>query len=83
MSSNLYEGAPMPHMQRLLWSGIALHGGEVPRYPASHGCVRLPYSFAEKFFGMTTISHRVIITPDVQAPVRVRPPCIVHRDALG
>ena len=60
----------MPHMQRLLWSGIALHGGEVPRYPASHGCVRLPWDFAEKFFGMTALNHRVIIVPDVQAPVK-------------
>lgn len=68
-ASNLYEGAPMPHMQRLLWSGIALHGGEVPNHPASHGCVRLPWDFAEQYFGMTSLNHRIVITPEVQAPV--------------
>ena len=41
--SNLYNGAPMPWMQRLTWSGTALHAGVVPGYPASHGCIRLPY----------------------------------------
>ena len=40
--SNLYDDAYMPHMQRITWSGIALHGGALPGYPASHGCVRLP-----------------------------------------
>ncbi len=74
--SNLYEGAPMPHMQRLLWSGIALHGGVVPRYPASHGCVRLPYDFAESFYAMTKLNDRVIIAPDVRAPVSVSHPLL-------
>lgn len=68
-ASNLYEGAPMPHMQRLLWSGIALHGGEVPNHPASHGCVRLPWDFAGQYFEMTSLNHRIVITPEVQAPV--------------
>lgn len=72
--SNLYEGAPMPHMQRLLWSGIALHGGEVPRYAASHGCIRLPYGFAEKFYSLTKLNDRIIIAPDVQAPVPINHP---------
>ena len=48
--SNLYDDAYMPHMQRLTWSGIALHGGVVPGHPASHGCIRLPYEFAERLF---------------------------------
>lgn len=75
-ASNIYEGAPMPHMQRLLWTGIALHGGQVPRYAASHGCVRLPFDFAETFFGMTTLNHRVVITPDVQEPVAFSHPLL-------
>ncbi len=51
--SNLYDDASMPHMQRLTWSGIALHGGNLPGYPASHGCVRMPFDFAERLFDMT------------------------------
>src|SRR5262245_6002140 len=43
--SNLYDDAYMPHMERITWSGIALHGGVLPGYPASHGCVRMPYDF--------------------------------------
>ena len=46
--SNLYDDAYMPHMQRITWSGIALHGGPLPGYPASHGCIRMPYGFAER-----------------------------------
>ena len=49
-ASNIYSGAPMPWMQRLTWSGMALHGGVLPGYPASHGCVRLHPSFASKLF---------------------------------
>ncbi|MEI9899461.1 MAG: L,D-transpeptidase family protein [Hyphomicrobium sp.] len=48
--SNVYDDAAMPFMQRITWSGIALHAGALPGYPASHGCVRLPYSFAEQIF---------------------------------
>lgn len=66
--SNIYEGAPMPFMQRITWSGIAMHAGVVPGYRASHGCVRLPYSFAKTFFGRTDVGGRVIITNDEVAP---------------
>ncbi|MGQ0673874.1 MAG: L,D-transpeptidase family protein [Hyphomicrobium sp.] len=75
-TSNIYLGASMPHMQRLLWSGIAMHAGEVPRYAASHGCIRLPHDFAQSFFGMTALNTRVIIVPDVQAPVRISHPAL-------
>ena len=51
--SNLYNNAPMPYMQRLTWDGIALHGGALPGYPASHGCVRLPLEFARQLFAET------------------------------
>jgi hypothetical protein len=62
--SNLYDDASMPNMQRLTWSGIALHGGPLPGHAASHGCVRLPYDFAEKLFDKTPMGMRVIIAPD-------------------
>jgi hypothetical protein len=62
-ASNIYSGAPMPFMQRLTWSGIAMHLGVVPGHPASHGCVRLPSDFAFKLWGMTRIGERVVIAP--------------------
>ena len=66
--SNLYSGAPMPFMNRITWSGTALHAGVVPGYPASHGCIRLPFSFAPKLFGITTVGDNVIVTRDRPAP---------------
>lgn len=66
--SNLYSNAPMPFMQRLTWSGIALHEGKVPNHPASHGCVRLPNGFAKSLFQMTERGAHVIITDDPVAP---------------
>jgi lipoprotein-anchoring transpeptidase ErfK/SrfK len=59
--SNLYDDAFMPHMQRITWSGIALHGGPLPGYPASHGCIRMPYDFAERLFEKTRPGMRVMI----------------------
>jgi hypothetical protein len=59
----------MPNMQRITWNGIALHGGPLPGYAASHGCVRMPYDFAEKLFDKTRIGMRVIISPNDAAPV--------------
>jgi L,D-transpeptidase-like protein len=67
--SNMYDDAWMPHMQRITWNGIALHGGPLPGYAASHGCVRLPFGFAEKLYDKTRIGMRVIIAPDDPAPV--------------
>lgn len=67
--SNLYDDAPMPFMQRLTWSGIALHeSAHVPRYPASHGCVRMPRAFAKTLFGMTRRGFHVVITDREIAP---------------
>jgi hypothetical protein len=60
--SNLYSNAPMPYMQRITWSGVALHAGVVPGHPASHGCIRLPAGFAMRLWGMTKIGARVIVT---------------------
>lgn len=59
--SNLYDDAPMPFMQRLTWDGVALHAGSLPGYPASHGCVRLPYAFAERLFQTTARGMTVVI----------------------
>ena len=69
--SNLYGGAPMPHMQRLTWSGIALHGGYVPNYAASHGCIRLPYSFAKQLFSVTKRGAQVVIGREKAIPSEI------------
>lgn len=68
-TSNIYHGASMPFMQRLTWSGIALHAGVVPGYRASHGCIRMPYNFARSLFGMTRIGTRVVVTHEETRPV--------------
>ena len=60
--SSTYNDAPMPNMNRLTWSGIALHAGKLPGYPASHGCVRLPLEFSERLFGITHLGTPVIIS---------------------
>ena len=74
--SNLYDDAFMPHMQRLTWSGIALHGGMLPGHPASHGCIRLPYEFAGRLFDVTKVGMRVIIAPGDAAPVTIAQPVL-------
>lgn len=66
--SNLYDDAPMPFMQRLTWSGIAMHAGNLPGYPASHGCIRLPLAFAERLYGVTQLGLTVIITQSADVP---------------
>ncbi len=68
--SNLYSNAPMPFMQRLTWTGIALHAGANPGYPASHGCIRLPLAFAQRLFGITALGDAVTVAPyPLQSPV--------------
>ncbi|MDQ0320310.1 peptidoglycan hydrolase-like protein with peptidoglycan-binding domain [Pararhizobium capsulatum DSM 1112] len=70
--SNIYSDAPMPFMQRLTWSGIALHAsGQVPPYPASHGCVRMPDDFAKTLFGMTEHGMHVLISDKQVLPTPV------------
>ena len=59
--SSIYKGAAMPYMERLTWSGIALHGGQLPGYPDSHGCVRLPKEFSELLFGVTRVGTTVVV----------------------
>ncbi|MDX2204460.1 MAG: L,D-transpeptidase family protein [Hyphomicrobiaceae bacterium] len=73
--SNLYD-AEMPFMQRITWSGIALHAGVIPGYPASHGCVRLPYKVAEGLFDMTERGMRVVLVRQDMAPVEFSHPLL-------
>src|SRR3954469_11558893 len=75
--STMYDDAWMPHMQRITWNGVALHGGPLPGYAASHGCVRMPFGFAEKLFDKTRIGMRVIISPNDAAPVEFSHPALL------
>src|SRR3954449_7593862 len=83
--STMYDDAWMPNMQRITWNGIALHGGPLPGYAASHGCVRMPYDFAEGLFDKTQIGMRVIISPDDATPVAFSHPALLvpRRDAIA
>ena len=74
--SSLYDDAWMPHMLRITWNGIALHGGPLPGYAASHGCVRMPFGFAEKLFDKMQIGTRVIISPNDAEPVAFSHPAL-------
>jgi lipoprotein-anchoring transpeptidase ErfK/SrfK len=78
--SNIYSAAPMPYMQRITWEGVALHAGDLPGYPASHGCVRLTYDFALRLWQTTKIGTRVIISHDDVAPIEIsHPRLFVHQ----
>ena len=79
--SNMYDDAWMPHMQRITWNGIALHGGPLPGHAASHGCVRLPFGFAERLFEKTRIGMRVIIAPNDTTPVPFSHPALLVPNA--
>ena len=77
--SNIYSGAPMPYMQRITWSGIAIHAGVLPGYPASHGCIRMPMAFAIKMYGWTRMGARVVVTPGEITPASFSHPLLVTR----
>jgi lipoprotein-anchoring transpeptidase ErfK/SrfK len=66
--SNIYANAPMPFMQRLTWDGIALHAGNLPGYPASHGCIRLPKPFAKSLYGATQMDGEVVVLASLDRP---------------
>jgi lipoprotein-anchoring transpeptidase ErfK/SrfK len=75
--SNIYSGAPMPYMQRITWSGVAMHAGVLPGYPASHGCIRMPTSFAVKMWNWTKMGARVFVTPgEIMTPVAFSHPLL-------
>jgi hypothetical protein len=79
--STMYDDAWMPNMQRITWNGLALHGGPLPGYAASHGCIRMPFGFAEKLFDRTRIGMRVIISPNDAAPVDISHPALFTPNA--
>ncbi|BAR59249.1 hypothetical protein ACVIWV_005664 [Bradyrhizobium diazoefficiens] len=83
--STMYDDAWMPNMQRITWNGIALHGGPLPGYAASHGCVRMPFGFAEGLFDKTNIGMRVVISPNDAAPVDFTHPSLFvpKREAIA
>ncbi len=82
-TSSIYKGAKMPHMQRLTWSGVALHAGHLPGYPASAGCVRMPVDFAAKLYSVTTNGTTVIITDDKSAPRDTLRPGVLFSSKAG
>ncbi len=74
--SNIYSGAPMPFMQRITWSGIAMHAGHLPGYPASHGCIRMPETVASDLFGATKLGMLVVVSPSDVAAVPFSHPAL-------
>jgi lipoprotein-anchoring transpeptidase ErfK/SrfK len=74
--SNIYSGAPMPYMQRITWSGVAMHAGVLPGRPASHGCIRMPMAFAVKMWNWTRMGARVVITPGEITPASFSHPLL-------
>lgn len=77
--SSLYDSAPMPFMERLTWDGVALHGGSLPGYPASHGCIRLPHPFAKLLYSETRLGTVVVITDSPELPRFVPAPTLGTR----
>jgi hypothetical protein len=80
--SNIYSGAPMPYMQRITWSGIAMHAGVLPGYPASHGCIRMPMGFAVKMWNWTKMGARVVVTPGDMTPASFSHPLLVTQKVV-
>src|SRR6202050_1930002 len=72
--STIYDGAPMPYMERLTWGGVALHAGGLPGYPESHGCIHLPSEFAQRLFDISPSGMTVVIGTEATAPERVAHP---------
>jgi len=75
--STKYDNAPMPYMERLTWDGIALHGGALPGYPASHGCIRLPQAFAERLFAITQRGETVVVADARTVPAQIAHPALL------
>ena len=80
--SNIYSGAPMPYMQRITWSGVAMHAGVLPGYPASHGCIRMPMAFAVKMWNWTRMGARVVVTPGEITPSSFSHPLLVAQKVV-
>lgn len=75
--SNKYDDAPMPFMERLTWDGVAMHGGTLPGYPASHGCVRLPQHFAEQLYAVTERGETVVVASGKASPIEIVHPAVI------
>jgi lipoprotein-anchoring transpeptidase ErfK/SrfK len=80
--SNIYSGAPMPFMQRITWSGVAMHAGVLPGYPASHGCIRMPMAFAVKMWNWTKMGARVVVTPGEITPASLSHPLLAAQKVV-
>jgi lipoprotein-anchoring transpeptidase ErfK/SrfK len=80
--SNIYSGAPMPFMQRITWSGVAMHAGVLPGYPASHGCIRMPMAFAIKMWNWTKMGARVVVTPGEMTPASFAHPLLATQKVV-
>ena len=80
--SNIYSGAPMPFMQRITWSGVAMHQGVLPGYPASHGCIRMPAAFAVKMWNWTKMGARVLVTPGEMTPAPFSHPLLITQKVI-
>jgi hypothetical protein len=72
--SNIYSAAPMPYMQRITWSGVAIHQGVLPGHPASHGCIRTSSDFAIRLWGTTKLGVRVIVSRSDVTPAPISNP---------
>jgi len=79
--SNIYKGAKMPYMQRLTWTGIAMHAGELPGYPASAGCIRLPYEFSKLIYGEMKNGSTVVITEKNASPTKSNSPSTILKES--
>jgi hypothetical protein len=80
--SNIYSGAPMPYMQRITWSGVAIHAGVLPGYPASHGCIRMPMAFAIKMWNWTRLGARVVVAPGEITPANFSHPLLAAQKVV-
>jgi lipoprotein-anchoring transpeptidase ErfK/SrfK len=80
--SNIYSDAPMPYMQRITWSGIAMHAGVLPGHPASHGCIRMPMAFAARMWGWTRMGARVVIAPGELSPSDISHPLLIAHKTM-
>jgi lipoprotein-anchoring transpeptidase ErfK/SrfK len=80
--SNVYEDGNMPFMQRITWTGIALHAGVLPGQPASHGCVRMPHAFAQRLFPLTDIGLRVVVVRDDVVPAEISHPVLFKPSSM-
>lgn len=82
-TSSIFKGASMPYMERLTWGGVAIHAGNLPGYPASHGCVRMPLDFARKLYTVTSDGTSVIITDGKSAPRSTAAPGLLFSTTPG